>query len=208
MHGHSIPCANLAQGAFLTCWLLLLQVLAHLLSVCGERRSSLGIVTPYIAQLNLLSQQLAGLASAATAAPARASSSTQQQQQQGADELATTAVAAAADVLEIKTVDGYQGREKEVVLFSAVRANAQAQVGYQAVTYVVCFTKCCCCTTCLLCSTVRANAQTRVGCDGTHTQSCRQNVLCRSLLLYHMPAVSQCTGTRGSLLCVNILVLL
>jgi superfamily I DNA and/or RNA helicase len=101
--------------------------------VCGERRSSLGIVTPYIAQLNLLSQQLAGLAAAAAAnaaaanAPTRASSSTQQQQQQGADE---AAAAAAADVLEIKTVDGYQGREKEVVLFSAVRANAQAQVGY------------------------------------------------------------------------------
>jgi hypothetical protein len=165
-------------------------------------------VTPYTAQLNLLSQQLAGLAAAA-AAPARASSSsTQQQQQQGADELAAAAAAAAADVLEIKTVDGYQGREKEVVLFSAVRANAQAQVGYQAVTYVVCFTECCCCTTCLLCSTVRANAQTRVGCDGTHTQSCTQNVSCRSLLLYHMPAVSQGTGTQGSRLCVNVLVLL
>ncbi|KAF6258495.1 AAA domain-containing protein [Scenedesmus sp. NREL 46B-D3] len=119
----------------------LLQVLTHLLSVCGEHRGSLGIVTPYIAQLNLLSQQLAGLTAAAApaaaahgSARASSSSSRQGQQQQGAAGAAAAewspAAAAAGDVLEIKTVDGYQGREKEVVLFSAVRANTQAQVGF------------------------------------------------------------------------------
>jgi hypothetical protein len=31
-------------------------------------------------------------------------------------------------VIEVKTVDGYQGREKEAIVFSAVRSNVQGQV--------------------------------------------------------------------------------
>ena len=32
--------------------------------------------------------------------------------------------------LEIKTVDGYQGREKEVIVLSAVRANDAGEIGF------------------------------------------------------------------------------
>ena len=32
--------------------------------------------------------------------------------------------------LEIKTVDGFQGREKEVIVLSMVRSNYQQQIGF------------------------------------------------------------------------------
>jgi hypothetical protein len=170
-------------------------VLAHLVHVCGERRSSLGVVTPYTAQLNLLSQQLAGLAAAAANAPPRpwqglaGGSSTQQQQQQqqpGADESSTAA--AAADVLEIKTVDGYQGREKEIVLFSAVRANAQAQVSQITVTHSMYCAECCCFLLSLLIQRCQGPCAGAGELNYHHTY--HHDVMCRVLLLDLTRAVS------------------
>jgi regulator of nonsense transcripts 1 len=39
---------------------------------------------------------------------------------------------AAGDAIEVRTVDGFQGREKSVVLFSAVRSNSRGSVGFLA----------------------------------------------------------------------------
>lgn len=66
--------------------------------------SEIGIVTPYVAQVRLLQRMLRNLVP------------------EGADPL----------LLEIASVDNFQGREKDLIIFSAVRANRTGTVGFLA----------------------------------------------------------------------------
>ena len=65
----------------------------------GEPLSGVGLVTPYAAQVQLLCSMLRAQLPAVTS----------------------------DSEPEVKTVDGYQGREKDVIIFSCVRANMQVR---------------------------------------------------------------------------------
>ncbi|KAF6259617.1 AAA domain-containing protein [Scenedesmus sp. NREL 46B-D3] len=82
---------------------------------CGLAPGDLGVISPYAAQVSLLSKQLQERGYTINA---RGGSSDQEDEGWVPDEL------------EVKSVDGYQGREKEVILLSTVRANSQQQVGF------------------------------------------------------------------------------
>ncbi|WVW84149.1 hypothetical protein I302_106178 [Kwoniella bestiolae CBS 10118] len=75
--------------------------------------SQIGIITPYISQLRLLSNELTE--------PARLTAFR---------ELLGDARARELEDIEIKTVDGFEGREKEVIIFSCVRCNDAGWIGF------------------------------------------------------------------------------
>tara|TARA_B100000795_G_C22404787_1_gene288518 strand:+ start:42 stop:389 length:348 start_codon:yes stop_codon:yes gene_type:complete len=79
----------------------------HGLRAAGLCASDIGVVSPYAAQVRLLRSRLrAGGGSGGGGA------------EQGA--------------VEVSSVDGFQGREKEVIVFSCVRASAHGGLGFLA----------------------------------------------------------------------------
>uniref|UniRef100_A0A0G4HN17 Uncharacterized protein n=1 Tax=Chromera velia CCMP2878 TaxID=1169474 RepID=A0A0G4HN17_9ALVE len=80
---------------------VILQLLRSLLAEGEIKPTEIGVVAPYAAQVRHLRGLILEEFGAETAAQ-----------------------------IEVKSVDGYQGREKEVVLFSAVRSNAFGNVGF------------------------------------------------------------------------------
>jgi hypothetical protein len=81
----------------------LARLLARLLPASGLAPSDIGVLTPYAGQVRAVQRALAA---------------------------ALPPDAAAA--IEVRTVDGFQGREKELILFSAVRANDARALGFTA----------------------------------------------------------------------------
>lgn len=67
---------------------------------------SIGVVTPYNGQVQLIKTMMA------------------------ADSEITAMTSDPSVTIEIKSVDGYQGRERDVIIFSAVRSNRRANLGF------------------------------------------------------------------------------
>lgn len=78
--------------------------------------SEIGIITPYNAQIAKIQQVL---------------HADQRNLEVLADYLGSER-AKQVDEIEIKTVDGFEGREKKVIIFSAVRCNADCDIGFMA----------------------------------------------------------------------------
>jgi superfamily I DNA and/or RNA helicase len=81
-----------------------LSIVDGLLQIGDIQTNDIGIITPYNGQVRVLSDLF---------------------EQAGGRE-----VGEKYSGLEIKSVDGYQGREKEVIVFSTVRANENGEVGF------------------------------------------------------------------------------
>ena len=67
---------------------------------------SIGIVTPYSSQVALIKSLMA------------------------ADAEFRSLAIQSSTVIEVKSVDGYQGRERDLIIFSAVRSNRQGRLGF------------------------------------------------------------------------------
>ncbi|WWC61936.1 uncharacterized protein I303_104522 [Kwoniella dejecticola CBS 10117] len=77
------------------------------------RGSQIGIITPYLSQFRLLSNHL-----------------TDPKRRQAFTDLIGPDRTSELDDIEIKTVDGFEGREKEVIIFSCVRSNDGGWIGF------------------------------------------------------------------------------
>jgi superfamily I DNA and/or RNA helicase len=81
------------------------QLVSELLAA-GNAKSTIGVITPYASQVRLLKSFTRG----AGGAPAPGDTSE----------------------VEVSSVDGFQGREKEIIIFSCVRANQNHSLGFLA----------------------------------------------------------------------------
>ena len=85
---------------------------------CGQKMmgSDIGVIAPYAAQISLLGRLL------------KANAGYRKQLEGLLGPLRAMQVAN----VEVKTVDGFEGREKDVVIFSTVRNNARGHIGFLA----------------------------------------------------------------------------
>lgn len=89
-----------------------------LIGVLGKylRGEDIGIIAPYVAQVSLLTRLL---------------NSDEKYRKRFSSTLGDHRRLQLSDV-EIKTVDGFEGQEKEVIIFSTVRNNPSGQIGFLA----------------------------------------------------------------------------
>lgn len=82
------------------------SLLGEMLATNDSSIRSIGIISPYTAQVQLIKSLIA-------------------------DHKSIHKQLASRDIeLEVKSVDGYQGRERDVIIFSAVRSNRQGKIGF------------------------------------------------------------------------------
>ena len=104
--GGSTSYANSAEAE------IVCEIVEVALRAGGLAAKDLGVITPYAAQATLIKGRLAERAAAAAAASDDA------------------AEAISVEEIEVSSVDGFQGREKELIVVSTVRSNRQRRIGF------------------------------------------------------------------------------
>jgi len=105
-----------------------LDTLEAILEIGDISIDEVGVITPYVAQVRALRHMWRQRCSARTAAAGPAT----KKRKKGAHGAAATGWWSNPRSLEIASVDHFQGREKELIIFSAVRNNQQGRVGFLA----------------------------------------------------------------------------
>ncbi|GFH16705.1 AAA domain-containing protein [Haematococcus lacustris] len=118
---------------------LVQQVVLWLQRAAGLANEDIGVVSPYAAQVELLKQKFLDASSSSAASTANASKQAAKGTAQsqglgsgsgGSAQGSMVAAAPAAGQVQVASVDGFQGREKEVIVFSTVRSNAGGNIGF------------------------------------------------------------------------------
>lgn len=85
---------------------IVLSLIREIVFDDSKEVNSVGVITPYNGQVQLIKSMIAGSSAL------------------------RKGLAANPVSIEVKSVDGYQGRERDVIIFSAVRSNRQARIGF------------------------------------------------------------------------------
>ncbi|KAK9448040.1 P-loop containing nucleoside triphosphate hydrolase protein [Limtongia smithiae] len=102
--GSNMNADSTSKSNDLEAWIVIEQI-SNLLN-CGVKLSDIGVISPYNAQVALISQRFEAF-------------SERSKLDIGKEE-----------ILEISSVDGFQGREKEAIIISMVRSNDSGKVGF------------------------------------------------------------------------------
>jgi hypothetical protein len=96
------------------------------------RERQVGVVSPYLGQVKQLQDALRGAGVRVTGAGRAEAAGEGEGEAVAPLPPAAKGVPDEGGAVEIKSIDGFQGREKEVLLFSCVRSNARGEVGFLA----------------------------------------------------------------------------
>jgi superfamily I DNA and/or RNA helicase len=97
-------------------WLLKQLMQQHAAAAAGAAPLSVGVITPYRRQFTAILEQCSPAGTSSSSSCSNSSSNGH--------------INIGSLVLDVRSVDGFQGQERDVIIFSAVRSNSQRNIGF------------------------------------------------------------------------------